>query len=144
MWAVAPDVPFDAAGTLAESTPWLARIRGLGVPVAFAAQDGSEHGLIPWEDIDVLFVAGSTEWKLSQAAADLVAQAKRRGKGAHMGRVNSERRLRHAVAVGCDTADGTFLAFGPDTNLPRIVSWGERLRARHPWVQFPLIEEAGA
>ncbi len=38
LWAVAPDVPFDAAGTLAESRPWLPKIRALGVPAAFAAQ----------------------------------------------------------------------------------------------------------
>ncbi|MFE9127337.1 hypothetical protein ACFYOF_18290 [Streptomyces sp. NPDC007148] len=53
---MAPDVPMDAAATLAESLPWLERIRGLGVPVAFAAQDGSEHGHIPWDLIDVLFL----------------------------------------------------------------------------------------
>lgn len=56
LWAVAPDVPLDAAATLAESMPWLARIRILGVSVAFAAQDGSEHGLIPWGSFDVLFL----------------------------------------------------------------------------------------
>lgn len=142
LWAVAPDVPLDAAGTLAESTPWLSKIRALGIPAAFAAQDGSEHGLIPWAAIDVLFLGGSTEWKLSQAAAGLVAEAKRRGKGAHMGRVNSERRLRHAAAAGCDTADGTFLAFGPNANLPRVLSWGDRLRAR-PEVPPPPPTGAG-
>ena len=42
LWALAPDMPFDAFGTLAESTPWLPRIRDLGIPAAFAAQDGSE------------------------------------------------------------------------------------------------------
>ncbi|MGW7570764.1 hypothetical protein ACWGJV_31390 [Streptomyces tendae] len=47
LWAVAPDVPMDAAATLAESLPWLEPIRALGIPAAFAAQDRSEHGLIP-------------------------------------------------------------------------------------------------
>ncbi len=49
LWAVAPDVPMDAAATLAESLPWLEPIRARGIPTAFAAQDGSEHGLIPWD-----------------------------------------------------------------------------------------------
>lgn len=40
-----------------------------------------------------------------------------------MGRVNSLRRLRHAAAIGCDSADGTYLAFGPDRNLPRLLDW---------------------
>ncbi|MFJ2812220.1 hypothetical protein [Streptomyces sp. NPDC087294] len=48
LWALAPDQPFDAAGTLTESLPWLARIRELGVPAAFAAQDGCDQpGLLP-------------------------------------------------------------------------------------------------
>jgi hypothetical protein len=25
--------------------------------------------------------------------------------------------------MGCDTADGTFLAFGPDINTPRLARW---------------------
>jgi hypothetical protein len=144
LWAVAPDVPFDAAGTLTESGPWLQPIRDLGIPVAFAAQNWSEEpGMIPWDAIDVLFLAGDTEWKLSIHAAELAHEAKARGKRVHMGRVNSEERLRHAMAVGCDTADGTFLAFGPDVNLPRLMGWFEHLPKRQPpHVQFPLIEVA--
>src|SRR5690349_1313130 len=65
LWAVAPDVPMDAAATLTQSLPWLEPIRALGIPAAFAAQDGSDHGLIPWEAVDVLFLAGNTEWKTS-------------------------------------------------------------------------------
>jgi hypothetical protein len=28
-----------------------------------------------------------------------------------------------AKRMGCDSADGTFLAYGPDVNLPRLLSW---------------------
>ena len=127
LWAVAPDAPFDAAATLDESLPWLAKIRDLGIPAAFAAQDGSEHGLIPWDDIDVLFLAGSTEWKTSPAAERLARQAKALGLKVHMGRVNSRERLRIAEWFGCDSADGTYLAFGPDTNLPKLRGWLDEL-----------------
>ncbi|MEU8952028.1 hypothetical protein [Streptomyces sp. NPDC048489] len=124
LWAVAPDVPMDATATLAESLPWLEEIRALGIPATFAAQDGSEQaGLIPWHAIDVLFLAGSTEWKTSPAAHRLAHEARVRGLRVHMGRVNSRRRLRRADAFGCTTADGTYLAFGPDTNLPRLLAW---------------------
>lgn len=119
----------DAAATLTESLPWLEPIRALGIPTAFAAQDGSEHGLIPWHLIDVLFLAGSTEWKTGPAAHRLALQARERGLAVHMGRVNSRRRLRIAQAFGCATADGTYLAFGPDTNLPRLLAWMSELRA---------------
>lgn len=65
-----------------------------------------------------------TEWKLGRAAALLTQEAKRRGKPVHMGRVNSRRRLRYAASIGCDTADGTYLLFGPrGVNLPKLLSW---------------------
>jgi hypothetical protein len=142
LWAVAPDVPFDAAGTLRESLPELAFIHSLSVPAAFCAQNGSEApGMIPWDAIDVLFLAGDTDWKLSAAAAGLADEAGARGKRVHMGRVNSETRLRHAMAVGCDTADGTFLAFGPNLNLDRLSGWFARLPKRQPpHIQFGLFE----
>ena len=128
LWAVAPDVPFDAAGTLAESLPWLARIRALGIPAAFAAQDGCDQLGVPWDDFDVLFLAGSTEWKTGPVAEALAREAKARGKGVHMGRVNSRRRLQTAEWFGCDSADGTYLAFGPDKNLARMRGWLDELR----------------
>ena len=40
-----------------------------------------------------------------------------------MGRVNSERRWRYADAIGVDSCDRTFLTFGPDTNLPKLLAW---------------------
>jgi hypothetical protein len=123
LWAVAPDVPFDAAGTLAESLPWLAKIRELGIPAAFAAQDGCDEIGIPWDDFDVLFLAGSTEWKIGPTACRVAQEAKARGKQVHMGRVNSQRRLRIAEDYGCDSCDGTYLAFGPDANLPKLLDW---------------------
>jgi hypothetical protein len=123
-FAVAPDVPFDAAATLTESAPWLSKIRGLGVPAAFAAQNGSEQpGMVPWDEVDVLFLGGDTAWKLGAHARDLTIQARDRGKRVHMGRVNSLRRLQIARRNGCHSADGTYLAFGPDLNLPKLLGW---------------------
>ena len=52
-----------------------------------------------------------------------MAEAKARLKWVHMGRVNSLRRLRYASAIGCDSADGTYLRFGPDVNLPTLQGW---------------------
>lgn len=125
-FAVAPDVVADAAATLERSRPWLPRIRALGIPAAFVAQDGQEALPVPWDAFDVLFIGGSTEWKLGAHARALIAEAKARGKRVHMGRVNTWRRFRYAVEVGCDSADGTVLAFGPEANLPRLLTWLER------------------
>ncbi len=90
----------------------------------------------PWDDFDALFVGGSTEWKLSGSARELVREARARGKSTHMGRVNSLRRLRYAESIGCDSADGTYLIFGPDVNLPRLLGWLGVLGT-----QRPLFEE---
>jgi hypothetical protein len=122
-FVVAPDVVGDAAATLARSAPWLAKIRALGVPVAFVAQDGLETLTVPWDDFDVLFIGGSTEWKLGRHPRRLVSEAKRHGKHVHMGRVNSDRRFDYARLIGCDSADGTYIRFGPDKNLPIVLDW---------------------
>lgn len=122
-FAVAPDVPFDMTGTLAYSAPYLPVIRSMGFPVALAAQNGLEAMVVPWDDFDVLFIGGDTPWKLGPGARSLAAQARERGKHVHMGRVNSLERLRYADHIGCDSADGTYLAFGPDLNLKRLLGW---------------------
>ncbi|MFF9040515.1 hypothetical protein ACF090_34190 [Streptomyces sp. NPDC014892] len=86
--------------------------------------------LLPWDAFDVLFLAGSTEWKLGAVAERLAREAKARGKGVHMGRVNSRTRLGIAEWFGCDSADGTYLAYGPDRNLPRLLRWIDELDGR--------------
>jgi hypothetical protein len=113
----------DAAATVERSAPMLPRIRALGFKAALVAQNGLEDLAIGWHTFDALFVGGDTAWKLGPAARALVAEARWRGKWTHMGRVNSLRRLRYAAAIGCDSADGTYLAFGPDTNLPKVLGW---------------------
>lgn len=137
LFATAPDVVADAAATLARSLPMLPKIRALGYPAALVAQDGLEHLAVPWDEFDVLFIGGSTDWKLGPDARALVAEAKSRGKRVHMGRVNSERRYRYAAAIGCESADGTFLTFGPDRNLPQLLRW-----VTGQSVQPILIQEA--
>lgn len=122
-FAVAPDIPFDMTASLARSRPMLARIRSAGYPVALAAQNGAEHMTLPFDEFDVLFLGGDTDWKLGPHARRLTAEARTCGKHVHMGRVNSLKRLRYADAIGCHSADGTFLAFGPDKNLPELLSW---------------------
>lgn len=119
----------DAVGTLAQFPAWASEIRARGFPVALVAQNGLENLLdtVPWHLVDVLFLGGSTEWKLGSSARACVEHAQRLGKRAHMGRVNSYKRLALAQSWGVDTADGTFLAFGPRTNLPRLVSWLDKL-----------------
>jgi hypothetical protein len=134
LFAVAPDVVGDAAATAVRSAPHLEQIRQLGYRAAYVLQDGQEHLPMPWEQIDAVFIGGSTEWKLSEHAARLVYQAKARGLWAHMGRVNSRKRLLRAAVMGCDSVDGTFLLRGaPGENLARMAVW---MRAAE---RFPVL-----
>lgn len=122
-FAVAPDVVGDAAATLERSLPFLPVIRGLGYPAAFVAQNGQDRLPVPWDEFDVLFNGGDDGWKLGEPMGRLAAEAKARGKRLHMGRVNSLKRMRHARARGYDSADGTFIRFGPDIRLPEALGW---------------------
>jgi hypothetical protein len=123
LFATAPDVVGDAHATYARSTPLLDPIRTAGYRAAYVAQDGARADQLPWDDFDVLFLGGTTAFKLGPTAAALAGDALARGKRVHMGRVNSARRMRYAVALGCESADGTKLAFGPDVHYDRVVSW---------------------
>ena len=123
LFAVVPDVVGDAAATLQRWEAMAHRVRPLGYPLAFVLQDGQEVLPLPWSDCHAVFVGGSTEWKLSRHAAALVREATRRGKWRHMGRVNSGRRLRYAAQIGCQSADGTYMAFNPSESIQRMGRW---------------------
>ena len=123
LFVAAPDVVGDAAATLALFPSMAARIRAAGWPVALVGQDGMESLPLPWDDFDWLFVGGSTEWKLGAGAESLIRQAQAHGKRVHVGRVNSAVRFRRFRSLGCDSADGTFIAFGPDVNTPKVRRW---------------------
>jgi hypothetical protein len=75
----------------------------------------------------VLFLGGDTVWKLGEHARALTTEARQRGKWVHMGRVNSYKRLKYAHDIGCQSADGTYVAFGPDINLPKCLEWVRRV-----------------
>lgn len=110
LFVTAPDVVADAKATLLRFELWQPAIRHYGLPVALVAQDGLESMAFNWNDFDALFIGGSTEWKESQHAAALVGEAKAHGKWTHMGRVNSNRRIKLANSFGCDSIDGTGYA----------------------------------
>ena len=123
-WFVtAPDVPFDAVGSLDKSRPMFSRIRELGFPVAFVGQDGIEDMDVPWEEFDTFFIGGSTEWKIGPGGRKAVSQALDHGKAVHMGRVNSLGRMWYAKQIGCMSADGTMLRYAPDKNLPKLLKF---------------------
>lgn len=120
LFAVVPDVLGDPLATWNRSSPYVATVRQLGFRVAYVSQDGETH----WpEGADVLFIGGTDAWKLSEPSYELARKAKAAGLWVHMGRVNSLQRLRAAHISEIDSADGTFVKFGPDRRLPELCDW---------------------
>lgn len=128
LFATVPDVVGDAVATEALWREHRQLVEDLHYPVAFVAQDGLERLRVPWEQLDCLFVGGTTEWKQSEAAFAIAAEARARGKWVHVGRVNGGGRYR-AWGPFADSCDGTFLRFGPSVNLPRLMRWLEHHEA---------------
>ncbi|MGA4995828.1 hypothetical protein [Nonomuraea bangladeshensis] len=123
LFVVAPDVPKNAFKTALRSYEMLQRIRDKGYPAALAGQDFTEFcNWWSWDDFDCLFIGGSTEWKLSDAAASLAQDARANGKHVHAGRVNSGIRAAHFRDLA-DSYDGTTMAIAPDKNLGKVIGW---------------------
>lgn len=128
LFAVCPDVfnPHDLANnhrlTLQQWHRYKETIWDHELPAAFAVQNGCTPDDVP-ADTDCVFIAGDTAYKLSELAYAVVAAAKAHGKWAHMGRVNSDARIRAAAISQVDSVDGTYLKYGPDVNLPKLVGW---------------------
>lgn len=123
LFAVAPDVMGDAEATWARALPFFPVLRGLGYHPALVAQDGFDPAAVDWDQFDVLFIGGSTDFKLSPLAEAAIKEAKAHDKSVHVGRVNSRKRFQLMQQWGADSADGNFLAFGPLVNIPRLMKW---------------------
>lgn len=123
LFVVVPDAVGDARATLSLFGEWAEEVAAAGQPLALVGQDGAEDLDIPWGRFDAWFIGGSTGWKLSAASADLSAEAARRGKWLHMGRVNSLRRMRIAHSFGCDSIDGSSASMFGATYIEKYCRW---------------------
>lgn len=117
-WVAVPDVVGDASATLRRWRQWRPLLARLGLRAAYVAQDGSERHAPPWDELDCLFIGGSTAWKESFHAARLCIEARARGAWVHVGRINTVRRLRHFDTLA-DSFDGAQFSRFPRTYLPR-------------------------
>ena len=134
LFATAPDVLCDHQRSYRRADPWLDRIRDLGYPAAWVAQNGAtlRPGSVPWDRFDCLFIGGDDEWKEGPTALDLLREAKARGKRTHVGRVNSRRRfLRFELTGLVDSVDGTYVTYGPRKNAPTLLGWTNVLPVAH-------------
>jgi hypothetical protein len=134
VFATVPDVVSDHAATLALFGAWQPVYAELGYPPAFVLQDGiTGPADVPWDRCAAVFIGGSTRFKYSDTVRVIVAEAKRRGKWVHMGRVNTDTRLEYAGAIDTSSVDGTrFPCFNDG------YQFAQRLIIR----QLPLFAEA--
>lgn len=103
-----PDVVGSARRTLEVFEHWKYK---LGTwPLALVAQDGQEDLDIPWAQIAAIFVGGTTKFKLSNHAGDIIKAARAIGKWVHVGRVNTPGRFEYFEELGADSIDGTGLS----------------------------------
>lgn len=103
-----PDVVANARRTLEAFHIWEEELGQW--PLALVAQDGQENLPIPWRSLAAVFIGGSTDWKLSGYAADIIKTAQLLGKWVHVGRVNTPGRFEKFEAMGVDSIDGSGLA----------------------------------
>jgi len=103
-----PDVVASARRTLEVFRHWQYQLTAW--PLALVAQDGLEDLDIPWKDIAAIFIGGSTAWKMSKDAADVIKAALAVGKWVHIGRVNTPGRFEYFEDLGAHSIDGSGLA----------------------------------
>lgn len=132
LFAVVPDVVADWRKTRWRWVQYMPIVKEHGLRAAYVLQDGQTSTWMPWDELDAVFVGGSTQWKLSDHSRNLIDEAKSRDKWVHMGRVNSLRRMMLARDWGCDSCDGTYLAFGPDINTPKLIKSIKNMTAQPP------------
>lgn len=103
-----PDIVASARRTLELFDYWYPRL--CQWPLALVAQDGQEILPIPWDLIQAIFIGGSTQFKMSKHAVDIIRTAQAMGKWVHVGRVNDPARWQYFENLGVDSVDGTGIA----------------------------------
>lgn len=123
----APDVVRNHKSTLTMFWYWQPIISAYGYPVAFTLQNGVSLDAVPFDYCDALFIGGDTDFKFSLLVRSIVAEAKRRGKWVHNGRVNSIQRIIYSRVIGCDSFDGTGYA-----------KWARHIKNHLPYHSKPI------
>lgn len=127
-FAVVPDMPYDAAETIARYKAWHSVCRTIAPDWRWgvAVQDGMGIGCV--ESIGIgedpsrqaVCVGGSSEWK-DKTIAMWAKFCRQRGVWCHVLRVNDERRLRLCQDEGVDSVDGTGIFRGDQQQKKRVL-----------------------
>ena len=135
-WITCPDVVGNHQATLDLFDQWAMYLLRRHLPVAFVAQDGCTTGEIPWDHISCVFIGGTTAWKLSQDVVKILHMCRIKAFQAHVGRVNSRKRIRWCFDQGVTSVDGTSMSRFSETYLPQFASYVADLTAQET-IKFP-------
>ena len=124
-FVAAPDVVADYQATLDNFNIWSCVISNMNYPLAIVLQDGATIKNTPWQDIQAVFVGGSTDWKLGEEARHLIHYAKNNNLWVHVGRVNSIKRLRYCKENNVDSVDGLAFAKYNKTYVDKAIRFLE-------------------
>jgi hypothetical protein len=120
MWAIVPDVPGNAAATLARWPVYAPEVIAAGIPLALAVQDGMTPDDVWALEIqpEVIAVGGSTEWKW--ATVEMWAKEFDR---VHLLRCNSPAKLDWLEKLGVESCDGTGWNRGDRKQTSGLEEW---------------------
>jgi len=134
-FVTAPDVVEDHYASIKLFERWHNELAQRNIPAAFVLQNGCEDAWewhmartdcswFPWDEVECFFIGGDTAFKFSTFIQKFVSTAiSCGGKWIHMGRVNSVKRLRYAIRIGCHSCDGSGMArFTKSVLLPMILA----------------------
>lgn len=120
----------DGEETLRLFYEWQPIIREYELPVALVIQNGMKVNDIPFDLIDAIFIGGDNDFKLGPDARDIAMKAKQLGKWVHMGRVNTNKRLRYAFEIGCDSVDGSGYSMFPEAMIPKALKYLDEIHSQ--------------
>jgi hypothetical protein len=142
LWVLVPDEVANAAETTRLWNEWSPVLTKYGWPLAFAAQDGHTPADVPI-NASVVFIGGSTDWKIKNAAAFCRTFSR-----VHVGRVNELKWLRYYQSWGAESCDGTGWFRGDKRQLQGLEIFLEEMthgkRQRHCPIRFPRRESRSA
>ncbi|BAQ67081.1 hypothetical protein [Geminocystis sp. NIES-3709] len=100
-WLLIPDMVGNKQETIARWNYCYPFLQKYNLPLAFAVQDGMDKHDVP-KNAEVIFIGGSTNWKLSTASYWTAHFPK-----VHMARVNAWNRLCYCLESKINSVDGT-------------------------------------
>lgn len=142
LFVVVPDVVGDGCATLRRYLEWAPKMGEW--PLAYAAQDDSEHLPIP-DGADCVFIGGTTEWKTGPHGIRMIRRAQDAGKHVHIGRINNWKRYRHFRGMEGSsewTCDGTRNRF--EGIYSTLAAWRSYMDApMEPYLSIPERDSPG-